>query len=63
MKNFIPYEKLSKKEKQKINLQKRKSWNEISPITRSEKNKKAYNRRKSRKINDDFTGFYFCYVL
>lgn len=60
MEKFIPYNKLSKKEKRKINSQKRKSWKELSPITRSEKNPKVYNRRNSRKIDDDFTGVYFC---
>lgn len=60
MKKYVPYQKLSKKAKQKVNAKSRRGWSEVSPITRSEKNPKAYNRRKSRKIDDDFTGFNFC---
>lgn len=65
MRNFISYEKMSKKEKKKINLKNRRGWNEVSPVTKSIKNPKAYNRRKSRKIDNDFTGFYFhifCFI-
>lgn len=56
---FIPFDKLSKKERRKQNRQKRKNWNGISPLTRKPENPKAYNRQKARKINNDFTGFYF----
>ena len=48
MEKFIPYEKLSKKEKRKIDLTKRQTWGELNPITRKPQNSKAYNRNKSR---------------
>lgn len=48
MEKFIPYEKLSKKEQQKINKAKRGTWGELNPITRKPQNSKAYSRRKSQ---------------
>ena len=34
MKKFIPYEKLSKKEKRRVDEIKRRSWLGINPVTR-----------------------------
>ena len=48
MEKFIPYEKLSKKEKRKIDLAKRQTWGELNPVTRKPENSKACNRRKSQ---------------
>ena len=48
MEKFIPYEKLSKKEKRKIDLAKRQTWGELNPVTRKPVSSKAYNRRKSQ---------------
>ena len=48
MEKFIPYEKLSKKEKRKMDLAKRKTWGELNPVTRKPENSKAYNRRKTQ---------------
>ena len=48
MDKFIPYEKLSKKEKRKLDLTKRQTWGELNPVTRKPTNSKAYNRNKSR---------------
>lgn len=62
MNDFVPYEKLSKKKKQELNKKKRKTWETISPITRKAKNAKIYNRKKSRRIEDDSSNggiFYF----
>ena len=53
MERFIPYEKLSKKERQKLNAARRGSWNGLDPVTRRPENAKAYNRRKARKWSDD----------
>ena len=44
MEKFIPYEKLSKKEKRKIDQARRKTWGELNPVTRKPENSKAYNR-------------------
>ena len=46
MEKFIPYEKLSKKEKRKMDLAKRQTWGELNPVTRKPENSKAYNRKR-----------------
>ena len=48
MEKFIPYEKLSKKEKRKMDLAKRQTWGELNPVTRKPENSKAYIRKKSQ---------------
>ena len=48
MEKFIPYEKLSKKEKRKIDQAKRQTWGELNPVTRKPANSKAYSRKKSQ---------------
>ena len=48
MEKFIHYEKLSKKEKRKMDLAKRQTWGELNPVTRKPENSKAYNRKKSQ---------------
>lgn len=54
MKKFVSYEKLSKKEKRRVNARKRKSWQGASPVTRRTENKKKYNRKKIKaRLKDD----------
>ena len=48
MEKFIPYEKLSKKEKARRNKEARTMWT-ISPVTRKAENPKAYNRNKVKR--------------
>ena len=48
MEKFTPYEKLSKKEKRKIDKARRQTWGELNPVTRKPENSKAYNRKKSQ---------------
>lgn len=48
MEKFIPYEKLSKKEKRKVDAAKRNTWGDLNPVTRKPQNSKAYNRNKAR---------------
>ena len=48
MEKFIPYEKLSKKEKRKIDQARRQTWGELNPVTRKPENSNAYNRNKAR---------------
>ena len=50
---FIPYEKLSKKEKRKRDSKKQNTWGSFSPVTRKPENSKAYNRKKLRPIYDE----------
>ena len=44
MTKFIPYEKLSKKQKRKIDQKRRGSWGNLNPVTRRSESKKIYNR-------------------
>ena len=48
MEKFIPYEKLSKKEKRLRNSLRRGSWQGVNPVTRKSENPKAYNRARVR---------------
>ena len=54
MEKFIPYEKLSKKEKRKMDLAKRQTWGELNPVTRKPVSSKAYNRNKARNWNRNY---------
>ena len=64
MERFIPYEKLSKKEKRKADIAKRATWGGINPVTRKPLSSKAYNRNKSRNwMRDDHdtnSGVFVC---
>ena len=46
MEKFIPYGKLSKKEKRKLDQAKRQTWGNFNPVTRKPENSSAYNRQK-----------------
>ena len=46
MEKFIPYGKLSKKEKRKLDQAKRQTWGNFNPVTRKPENSNAYNRQK-----------------
>ena len=48
MEKFIPYEKLSKKEKRKMDLAKRQTWGELNPVTRKSEHSKVCNRNNTR---------------
>lgn len=61
MEKFIPYSKLSKKEKRKRNAMRRGTWGALNPVTRKSENPRAYNRRKARKWIDDPLSVLFCY--
>ena len=54
MEKFIPYEKLSKKEKRKIDQARRQTWGELNPVTRKPENSKAYNSNKARNWKRDY---------
>ena len=64
MKKFIPYEKLSKKEKKKLNGMRRKTWGEMSPVTRRPNDSKAYHRQKCQQWRDDSdAGIFYCQIF
>ena len=56
MEKFIPYKKLSKKGKRKIDQAHRQTWGEFNPVTRKPENSKAYNRNKSRNWQRGYHG-------
>ena len=49
MEKFIPYAKLSKKEKRRRDTAKRGTWGALNPVTRKPVNSKAYHRAKARR--------------
>ncbi|MCI6955945.1 MAG: hypothetical protein MR763_01150 [Clostridiales bacterium] len=53
MEKMIPYEKLSKKEKRRLDSRRRNTWGEVNPVTRKPASSKAYNRRKFRNWKRD----------
>lgn len=55
MKKFVPFEKLSKKQKREQYAARRGSWGPLNPVTRKPGNPKAYNRNKARKRRDDMS--------
>ena len=63
MEKFIPYEKLSKKEKRKIDQVRRQTWGDLNPVTRKSENSRAYNRNKTRdwkrEYHEPTSGHYF----
>jgi len=62
MEKYIPYEKLSKKEKRKLDQARRQTWGELNPVTRKPANSKAYNRRRAQAWKEnlpDLRSFYF----
>ena len=62
MTKFTPYQKLSKKERRRLDTLRRGTWGDLNPVTRRSENKKAYNRNKARKIRWD-DSFALCYFL
>lgn len=54
MEKFIGREKLSKKARRELDRKNRKGWNGLSPVTRKSVSKKAYSRKRVRKIDGDF---------
>lgn len=48
MEKFIPYEKMSKKQRRAVDAKRRGSWNGLNPVTRKPANPKAYNRKKAQ---------------
>ncbi len=53
MDKHIPYEKLSKKEKRKLDTAKRSTWGSLNPVTRKPESSKAYNRKKMQNWKKD----------
>ena len=48
MEKYIPYEKLSKKEKRKVDAMRRNTWGGMNPVTRKPTNSKTYKRKRTQ---------------
>ena len=45
MPKFVPYKKMSKRMKRKLDSERRADWGAVNPVSRVTKNAKAYNRQ------------------
>ena len=61
MKQFVPYEKLSKKQKREADRARRADWGNVNPVTRRVESAKLYNRKKRRIGRDAFDAGAFVY--
>lgn len=61
MQKFIPYEKLSKKQKRALDAARRNGWGGLSPVTRRPENPKAYKRKKTRIEEENFDPCFLCF--
>lgn len=50
---FVPQDKISKKAQKELNDKKRGTWGNTNPVTRVQPNKKAYDRKRDKKIEDE----------
>ena len=50
MPKFIPYKKLSKRKRRELDNEQRVTWGTVNPVTRTVKDKKVYDRRIEKRI-------------
>lgn len=50
---FVSRDKMSKKDQKELNDKKRGTWGNTSPVTRVQPNKKAYDRKRDKKVVDE----------
>lgn len=50
MKRYVPYEKLSKKQRRELDKRRRGDWGPLNPVTRRPENPKAYDRKKLQRV-------------
>lgn len=53
MEKFISYKKLSKAKQRELNRQQRGSWGDVNPVTRTVKDRKAYDRKRDKRVKAD----------
>ena len=61
MKQFVAYEKLSKKQKREIDQAKRATWNGVVPVTKKIESAKIYNRKKHQRRDWESGAGVFCF--
>lgn len=62
MKKYIPYGKLSKKEKRRLDSARRGTWGPVAPVTRKPQNSKAYSRQKAQNWKKELPDSVSCFV-
>ena len=50
MTKFIPYKKLSKRKRRELDSTQRQTWGTVNPVTRTVKDKRAYDRKRQKPI-------------
>ena len=50
---FVSRDKMSKKDRKELDSQKRNTWGSTNPVTRVQPNKKAYDRKRDKKVVDE----------
>ena len=50
---FVSRDKMSKKDRKELDNQKRNTWGNTNPVTRVQPNKKAYDRKRDKKVVDE----------
>ena len=55
-------EKLSKKEKRKMDQARRQTWGDLNPVTRKPENSKAFNRRRAQAWKKDLPSLRSLYL-
>ena len=60
--NYVPYEKMSKKQRRKLDAMRRGSWGALNPVTRMPANSRAYNRKKAQRRMDDLRFETFSFI-
>jgi hypothetical protein len=50
---FVSRDKMSKKAQKELNDKKRGTWGDTKPVTRVQPNKKAYDRKRDKKVVDE----------
>ena len=50
---FVSRDKMSKKDRKELDSQKRNTWGNTNPVTRVQPNKKAYDRKRDKKVVDE----------
>ena len=61
MKQFVPYEKLSKKQRKEIDKARRATWGDVIPVSKKIESVKAYNRKKHQRGDWDSGAGVFCF--
>ena len=56
MRRYVPYDKMSKREKREINNRRRRTWKGLNPVTRKPPDPRAYRRKKRPDDHTEDTG-------